>query len=423
MRTVSLPVFPFLSLFLFLSLAAHVTVAKTDSLVMGQQYANQVWYSLSTGQSAIAAQAAWDLAFETTSVSGTTASVLINEGKGAVVYVVPEKTIDDWTTIDTAGLSTWKPLHNSVISWSEGALNTARDVSDEFDFGWGSYSMVSHQVLGTKVFIYKHAARTLKLRIDGLINGAFKFTYANLDGSDQHEGTVTRLDYNGKLFAYWSFDTHATIDREPSLAEWDITMLKYVDVIPAGPGTTMAYPVTGILVNPKSQVAKVISSTPETEPAPAGDQFTSNINGIGWDWKSFTNGAFTVADSSVYFIRQASGTMYRLVFTGFSGSGSGVTKFTSDSVGTSSVNSTMPVASLAVFPSVVPKGSDFEVVTTLAGSGTIQLYDVAGSLARSFTVTDGFTATRCSTAALAPGAYMVVVNNNNTVTTARIIIQ
>lgn len=407
---------------LLLLLCVSTSHAKIDSLVMGPQYANQVWYSLSSGVHSTSLQNNWDIAFEVTSTSGTTASIIVNEGKGAKVYVVPDATIEDWATIDTTGLSTWTPLHNSVTNLSDGALNQARDKSNEFDFGWGAYNLVSHQILGTNVFVYQNADVTFKLRVDGLVGGAYQFTYSHLDGSNEHSGVITKASYANKLFAYWSFDKHATVDREPALAEWDITMLKYVDMIPAGPGTVMAYPVTGILTSPQVKVAKVVSAAPATEPAPANDVFLSDANVIGWDWKSFANGAFTVADSTVYFVL-SSNNLYRLVFTGFSGGSSGVTTFNVDAVQTSSVsNSPSTYTRLAVYPNVVTNGASVDIASAVEGTCTLHVVDALGHVVHSRLVESGLSAMSLTTAGLASGTYSVILQSDRTITTARIVV-
>ncbi len=410
-------------LLLSVSLAASQLLARQDSIVMGAQYADQVWFSLGTGASTSAPQAVWDLGFEITSQSGMTASVMINEGKGAQVYVVPGKTIDDWATIDTTGLSTWTPLHNDPTTWAEGALNQAADENDDFDFGWGRYNIISHQVLGTNVFIYKTTTHTRKLRIDGLISGEYKFTYANLDGTDEHSGSVTKSANTGKAFGYWSMETHEVVDREPLLADWDITMLKYVDLVPAGPGTMMHFGVTGILSSPLVRCAKVISETPASAPAPGNDEFLTSANVIGWDWKTFIGGSFKVTDSIAYFVRTSGGGTYRIVFTGFTGSSSGITRFNTEVVAPSNVQESAHTPTLLVYPNVIDHNASVEIATSLSGTGTIRLVDVSGTVVRSIDVTDGFTARRIHTDGLASGIYTVVLEGASGLATGRIIVQ
>ena len=407
---------------LLLLLCVSTLHAKIDSLVMGPQYANQVWYSLSSGVHTTSLQSNWDIAFEVTSTSGTTASVIVNEGKGAKVYVVPDATIEDWETIDTTGLSTWTPLHNSVTTLSDGALNQARDANNEFDFGWGAYSLVSHQILGTNVFVYQNAEVTFKLRVDGLIGGAYQFTYSHLDGSNEHSGEIAKASYANKLFAYWSFDNHAAVDREPALTDWDFTMLKYVDMIPAGPGTVMAYPVTGILTSPLAKAAKVITATPSTEPAPASELLLPDANTIGWDWKSFANGTFAVADSTVYFVL-SSNNLYRLVFTSFSGGSSGVTTFSVDAVQPSSVSSnSSSSARLAVYPNVVTNGASVDIASAVEGACTLLVVDALGHVVHTRLVESGLSAMSLTTTGLASGTYSVILQSDRTITTARLVV-
>jgi hypothetical protein len=406
-----------------LAIASSPLTAKQDSIVMGAQYANQVWYSLTTGNSRSTTQATWDLGFEITSANGMTASVLANEGKGAVVYLVPDKTIADWDDVDTAGMSSWRVLHNSPYKWTLGALNQAANPADPFDFGWGKYNLVSHQVVGTNIFIVKTSTGVRKLRVDGFISGEYRFTYANVDGSNERSGVLAKGAYPGKLFAYWSMDSHTALDREPESNQWDLTMLKYVDLVPAGPGGAMPYPVTGILSNPSVRCAKVVSSNPEAEPLPPSDSFSEDANVIGWDWKAFAGGTYTVSDSTAYFVLTPGG-KYRIVFTGFYGSSTGTTTFNVDALETSSVefDGTQHLE-LSMYPNVVSRGTDVEIAADLTAPGTLLLLDGMGRLVRSESAAPGFTARRIGTGALAAGVYTVVLESGSGVVTKRIVIQ
>ncbi|MCO6465108.1 MAG: T9SS type A sorting domain-containing protein [Bradyrhizobiaceae bacterium] len=393
--------------------------AAVDSLVMGPQYANQVWYQFGVGTTATSPQSNWDLGFETSGVSG---AIIANGGKGVNVYVVEGKTPADWETIDTTGMGEWTALHNSPESWTIGALNQPADTSNDLDLGWGSYNLTTHQVVGNRVFVVTTPTATKKLRIDALVGGEYRFTYANIDGTEEFSGVIAKSAFAGKKFGYWSFEGNQSVDREPAKESWHITMLKYVDMIPAGPGVTMAYPVTGILANASVSVARIVAEDPSTAPAPAEEAFETRANVIGWDWKAFANMAYTVSDSTAYFVKTASGDVYRLTFSSFAGSSTGTTVFESTSVVTS-VSETDPSLRLSVYPSVVERCNHLELAVDASQHTTVNVYDVTGTLVWTTSVTDGFNAVALNTCSLASGKYFVTAQTNNGVISSTFIVQ
>lgn len=408
----------YLPLLAILAISLIPLSAAQDSLVMGPNYANQVWYSLITTNKTTAPQQNWDLAFE---MSGFTGSVRINEGKGAMVYVVPEKTVADWASIDTTGLNTWSPLNNDASTWSVGALNRPADASDEFDLGWGSYNMQTHQIEGTRVYVYKSPTTTRKLRIDALAGGTYTFTYANIDGSDEHSGTIAKADFTGKAFGYWNIDDHTSVDREPKKDEWDLTMLHYFDMVTGPGGTVMPYKVSGILLKGSTKAVKAVGADPYTIPLPSVESFDSTANVIGYDWKSYSGQGYVIADSTAYFVKSTLGTIYRIVLTGFSGGSTGTTTFTSDAI-TTSVNEESGRATLGIYPNVVTRGTTVNVVSDTPLDGRVLVVDAAGRVVHSVSATQGFTVSNILTENLTSGRYTIVLETDLSITTSAFIV-
>ena len=105
----------------------------TDTVSLEASYANEVFYSLETGNKASSLKNDWDIAFETTQPG---AGVIINDGNGTELWVYPGDTSDWATLIDTNGISNWTQQYNSEEIWIEGAFNRSSSGGHP-DYGWG----------------------------------------------------------------------------------------------------------------------------------------------------------------------------------------------------------------------------------------------------------------------------------------------
>jgi hypothetical protein len=356
-----------------------------DSVAVGAQYRDQIFYSLEHGVARTEALAGWDIAFELT---GYTASILTNGGAGVELYQVPGKTVDNWAgALDTTGLSGWSRYDNSTATWSSGAFNMGHDASTG-DFGWGEYNMVTHVVSGTALYVIRLVDGSWrKIMIEGLTSGTYTFRTANLDGSSEKSGAVSKSSYVGKHFAYYSLVNDAALDREPNVDQWDLLFGKYVTMLDAGNGT-IPYGVTGVLANSGVQVAEVKSANAAAEPAPSDSAaYTDSTARIGYDWKSFTGSSYVVSDSVVYFVKSVGGGLYRLRFTGFSGSSTGVFRFEKTQLAVASVKrEDAVVARFAIYPNVIGRHGTFTLVSGLeevSADARFDLYDLTGACVRS----------------------------------------
>ena len=110
------------SIFTFLFLAIIIASAfsqTAEDVVTGEDYPDEVYYSLDNGTLKTAPRDSWDIAFKTNQMS---VSVLANNGTGMMVYTWPNGAIDDWETVDTTGMA-WTPMYNSIVDWETGAFN------------------------------------------------------------------------------------------------------------------------------------------------------------------------------------------------------------------------------------------------------------------------------------------------------------
>lgn len=287
-----------------------------DSVIMGQSYVNDIFYSFKNGTVHTAPRLNWDIAFQSTIWSAT---ILTNGASDVKLYTYPNADTSGWSSVDTTGMLGWKLLYNSDQTWDEGAFN--RNQSGHPDYGWGKYNLITHDVIGDSIYVIKGIDGTYRklwiIKKNSLAN-TYYIRYANLDGTGEKYDTLDNNPYLNKNFTYYSFGTDGLIDREPDIAAWDILFTKYIDIQPNG----MPYPVTGVLNNTMVYANRF---------HPVAMDFTdwlskpmdSTLQPIGYDWKTLAGMSYVIEDSLIYFVHTATDDIFKLYFTGFSGSMSG----------------------------------------------------------------------------------------------------
>ena len=136
-------------------------------------------------------------------------------------------------------------VYDSDTTWAGGAFNTGK-TSNSMDLGWGIYSTITHHVVGDSLFVIKlNNGSMKKLQIESLASGSFNFKYANIDGTNEVNETVSKSSFSGRNFGYYNIRTETEINREPASSSWDFVFTKYVTEL--FPGTH--YGVTGLLSN------------------------------------------------------------------------------------------------------------------------------------------------------------------------------
>ncbi len=403
---------------LVLALPALIHAQITISTAPG--YADQAWFKLSDETTTARPLAEWDLAFEIN--GGFSAGVLVNTAKGMRCYQSPF-TVADWNVVDTAGMAAgWPVLHNSDTAWGIGALG--HGISGEYDLGWGQYNMITHVVMGDSIYVLQLADGSWnKLRIDALAGGTYTFTYAGLDGSNTHTGSLDKADHPGVDFCYWSMTTHAAIDREPAASDWDLLFTKYVTDI------GMWYGVTGVLQNKNVQVLQVNGLPPEEAAYTFDQPLATGINTIGYDWKYYDMGAsaYVIDDSLTYFVKDVPGNIWKLVFTGFGGGTTGDITFTKEAVSALGLaNDNEPQHRLlSAFPDPVTDGQVTLVLDGPSGNGILELFDGGGRsvLQRSIGHGEGLDRSMLDVRTLEPGLYTVQYRQDGTASAIRLAIQ
>ena len=395
-------------------------VTETVTIESGQT--NQTWYSLENGTQGTALASEWDLAFDVSSSFGT--SIHANTAIGVSVWVYQNGDINDWSTVDTAGLSTWDVVHNSDTSWTLGAFDVTASPSNPFDVGWGIYNSTTHVISGDSIHIVQLANGDFKkLKIENLSGGSYNFTFANLDGSNEVSASLAKSDYQGKLFGYYSIQNEEALDREPIvLSEWDLLFTKYTAFLP------VAYPVAGILSSPNVEVAEAngVSDVPSFNDWQS-QSFTTEINEIGYDWKSFNGSGYDIVSDVVYFVKTQNEDIWKIVPTGFGGSATGDFEFTKEKLSSASLGGVeKPTISFTLYPN--PNNTDkAHLVYTAAENNSFEttIISSTGRIVNQFSVqpNSSFETKTIDISNLESGIYFVEVTTNGQKATQKLIIQ
>lgn len=362
--------------FSLLSFTLHAQVTD-ETVSLGTGYANQVWYSLSDGEESSAAMNNWDLSFD---VSAFGVAIFTNSVTGTMLWNYENGDIADWAIVDTTGLSTWQERFNSDTSWAGGAFNNYVDPENEYDVDWGIYNPTTHVISGDSIYIIKLSnGEFKKLIIESVIDGAFNFKYANIDGSSEENVTLIKSNYTGKNFAYYSIQNNAEVDREPLAANWDLLFGQYTTLLT----DDVPYTVTGVLSNINVTVAQAAPVDQTTYTDYAAQTFFTAINTIGYDWKSFSGTAFVLSDTTVYFVKTANADIWKIVFTGFEGSATGNIEFNKELLTTTGIEiAENNNASIALYPNPA-EAENITLIYTLEKQVSINIlsiYDASGRL-------------------------------------------
>lgn len=291
-------------------------VRSTVQIPMGTNYANDFYYNLA--DTSIVAQSprdSWDLAFSSTPDGF---EVYLNSAKLMYAYNTGSTNFDSIFTYQAYRRRWDNPTGNgtAIGDWRS-VLNTSV-VSAQQVYLVDRGSNVAEQAIGHK-----------KVMFGDMLDGKYSVTFANLDGSDQHTVELAKVDDHN--FVYLSFDNEGKqVQVAPTNNTWDVRFVMYTNIfttdpgggIPFAPGDTIPYLVNGVMLNPNGVTAAQTSDIlfNDLEYAHLGNlQFSSDLDVIGWDWKSFTlsDEGYAVDTSKVFVVKDLNDTYFKLRFIDF----------------------------------------------------------------------------------------------------------
>ena len=405
---------------MIVGMALNLRAQKLDSIKMGPGYGNDVYYSLATGEVKQEPNSNWHIAFSTDLRSST---ILTNDGTGMVLYTFPRGDTASWDTMSIEGIETWTPMFNSHDDWWNGAFD--RNALDHPDYGWGIYyqdPLAGHPIIGDSLFVIQLPDMSFKklwIHRKHSFENYYKIQYANLDGSMDTTLMLDIKPYSSKNFAYFSFESHTLIDREPS-ESWDILFTRYFD-------ERIPYLVTGVLSNMGIEVAR-IEKADTSSLGFESPEWSESRSAIGSDWKSFNMGTFVydLADSLVFVIKDTSGVNHNLYFTEFAGSSTGKVSFvTRKEEYPTNISTVFQDNMIRAYPN--PTSNELYIDTDFQGSGPvgIHIYNITGRMVYSRETKNSGSGQSIfiNTESFNPGIYMLQLSQEGIKANAKIIIR
>lgn len=323
---------------------------RSDTIVMGQGYANAVYYDLQMGTKTPAPMTQWHLAHTTVTRDNC---LKINHMAGFEVYAYPNGDNKDFATMDTAGWKSWRKFYNDIHEHEKGAFNQQNNAANMWDFSWGVYDPNTKEVTGDSLYLLVatnpgFGTTYMKfMPIKQLINGDFIFMAAALDGSWDLIDTMFQADGRDKSYKYYNFSS-GKVQPEPNRNDWDILFTRYyAPTVPPGGGTPVMYPTVGVESKRGTRVSKItdVSWTDFSDfymknPSKVDSAITQgnslsvskDLTKIGGDWKSYDNTTrvWTIQKQWVYIIESVNiattgndTSHYFLNFEDFKGSATG----------------------------------------------------------------------------------------------------
>lgn len=382
-----------------------------QQVIMGTGYANEVYYQFTTFNTFETPRNAWDLSFKTSSAS---AAVLINDGNNAVLWAYPYADTSGWATVDTFGLYMYEPQFNDPDNWENGAFN--RHSAGYPNYGWGVYNPATQIITGDSIFVMMLADGSWKkvwIVQKNTVENTWLIRYANLDGSDFQEISLDCDAYTTKDMVGFNMQTNLPVNYQPVKESWDILFTKYMAWHPSGAPVI----VTGVLSNPAILAKKFYPVDPEFNDwweAP----WDSSRSTIGWDWKYFNLSTFTysILDSMVFYVWEQSGSVYRLKFTGFEGTSTGVIDFGIAIVmGVGIGDNGQSLAQIRLWPNPASDilNIDFEAGNRADETVSVSILDMTGRTVRTELLPPSQHQSTWNIRTLPAGAYLLEVSCGN----------
>jgi len=404
----------FIAGFTLLTITINAQATVLDSVEMGSGYANEVYYRLIDGEKLAKQATEWHIAFHT---SANSATIISNAALGLKIAKYPG-TNADFETADTTGFESWTKLYDDSLDFFNGAFT--RMATGHPDYGWGTYSNATHVVNGNSIFFIKTADETYKIDFIKKQTGTITFRYAKINESTGTEIVVAAsTTYANKDFVFFNLETGQVLDRE--LEGWDLWAVKYIDWYN---GTAPDQAVTGILANPKWEVAvvNVGSGNQASHSDYTLGNFEQKKNAIGQSYK-FMNASYQweVTTDKVYYLQNEDGDIWKWYPTNFVGTSAGKTVFIKQQMAFAGVE-TLETQFVDVYPNPT-QGQLTVVFDSKAANAEILVKNQLGQLISSRTIptTSGVNQAKLDISTATNGMYFVEVIQNNTTTVKSVV--
>ncbi len=350
--------------YVFCLVAATTTqvLAQTyDQVSNGAGYNQQVYYTIASGSSTQISNDTWDLGFS--ALGQMDAGIHLNESSATSQMPALElylaNTGDFSVALNEVDLT--ERIYNPETSWEQGALNMPAVASNPFDMGWGLYNPTTHIIEGNRVFGIKLRSGIFKkFMIEQLSGSIYTLKIADLNSANPSTITLDKTNANGSPLLYYSFST-GIANNVP--ANWDLVFERYSS--PVFDGTNFVpYTVLGVLSGKGVSAAKATGINPQNVSFGSfQDSMTTDMDRIGYDWKSFSGTNWVLPSDVAYFIKTQDNHLWKVVFIDFEGSSTGITTLEKTDLG---VLATLPTGSLGGEALVYPTITQSDITIALS---------------------------------------------------------
>jgi len=395
------------------------TIAQTQTVSLQPSYTNQSFYSMENGEILNQNATLWDIAFSTAQMSS---SIRINGGMGAELYLYPHGDTTDWNSFNSSNLSSWTQVYNSDTNWFVGAFD--KHSTSAFDMGWGMYNIITHNVVGDSLYAIKTTdGAWKKLWIRSLNSGIYYFTFSDFDGSNEQNQYAQKNIDSTANFLYYGLDNICPFHNyEPNKQDWDITFAKYITSVQG-----MPYAVTGVLSNSGVKVAQVDNlPNPNTYINYSQHVMMTEMNSIGYDWKEFDMSSFIylIDSDRCYFVKDLNSRIWRIVFTSFEGSSTGIVEFNTEEITglTSLENIYDDLSSFEIYPNPTSNNTTI-IYDTNSDYVQVNIFDLSGkNIYSELMHGTGLQAKSIQTSSFNNGMYIVEIESEGSVFQKKLIV-
>ncbi len=276
---------------------------ENKQVQIGEDYATQVYFSLSNGVVSSNNFKMWDISF--TNGSGAP-ELWMNGGKQVLIYPTGNKNYTAVTTLGNIAATSWKYDDPSGLPGKSGL---------------GILSTENH--LGEVLIVDDGEKNYFKLQVLEITPTQYKLKIGPLESATGNDLTLDKDDnYN---YVFYSF-ANGIVKPEPPKKDWDFVFTRYRHIYyKYNPdGSDYLYLVNGVLTNTyKTESGKDNTRGYEFYNFSLADaeKYTlqPNKDVIGFDWKvvDINDGKYTVLPKAVYVIKDQNDALWKLHFTGF----------------------------------------------------------------------------------------------------------
>lgn len=290
-----------------------------NSLFLGDNYENQIFFDLGTNTFQQKDLVQWDLRFQS---GENETGIFLNNGNDIKIRKTNLYNLDEPLTTDTNYIKELPEL----IDAPEG------DADNSAIGKW--YNYVSPGVSKPGIYVlelfYKQGwDRFVRMQILESNDSEYvcKFSPLYKNGkkvTEWNELTNIKKDKN-QNYTYYSFKNGGNIIdlAEPNKNTWDIEFTKYKHIFYNYGPTPFPYTVTGVLSNPNQVEIAIDSSSVFNEidlTKISNYNFSKKRNAIGFEWKSFdfsSSFVYSVNSKYTYIIKDTEGNYYKFKFLDF----------------------------------------------------------------------------------------------------------